>query len=47
MPITDAKVTEFAFWLVVERLRTVLAVMVFTPEVVTMPRVCPAVAVPA
>ena len=45
MPNTDCEAEVFMFALVVERSRTVLPVMVLTPEVVTMPRICPAVAV--
>ena len=51
IPTTDCPAftpkLAFAFPLVVERLRTVLPVMVFTPAEVKMPRICPVLLPPA
>ena len=45
MPGTGAALGALVIGLVVERLRTVLAAMAFTPAEVTMPRICPAACV--
>ena len=41
MPITDCEDERSTFWFVVERLRTVLPVIAFTPAEVAIPRICP------
>ena len=47
MPKTDCDVPLPLFWLAVDRLRTVLPVIVLAPLVVTIPRIWPAELVPA
>ena len=47
IPSTDVEEKRLALALVVERLRTVLPVRVLCPSEVTIPQICPPMAVPA